>query len=532
MVRVLLLMLLIILPRGIQSADRPQLIVIISIDQMRANHLTRYASLYEQGFKRLTTEGVFYKNADVNYSGTSTGPGHATLGTGMYPWKSGIVANNYTERATGKKVYCVSDSTAESVEGDGGKMSARNLLVPGFGDWLRATSPTSKVISLSYKDRAAILMGGKRPNAAFWYDRKSGRMATSSYYMSALPAWTKEFNASGWIAKNLPTEWTKLLPENVYERFGPDDMPGEPLRQGTRTFPHAITPGKEIGQLFGTPWGNDYLLDFATAAIQGERLGKRGTVDLLCVSLSTTDNVGSEFGPNSHEMIDNLVRIDRSLGKFLANLETMFGRGGVVVAFSGDHGVMQTPEYLNQFEHIAARRINNAVQVDAVVKQMDSTLRREQGIKQRILKSGMINEEALKAAGANIASVEQRLRQALLRVDGVADVVFKRELTDPASPDRPYLDVYRHSFLEERSPDYFVRDCEYCLDGEGTTGTAHGSPYLYDRLVPLVFWGMGQTPSKIDRTVHTVDLVATIAKLYGIPAPANIDGVPLKEVVE
>jgi predicted AlkP superfamily pyrophosphatase or phosphodiesterase len=331
---VLIALLLMTLPVCGNASDRPQLIVIISIDQMRADHLTRYASLYEHGFKRLMTEGVFFKNADLNYAGTSTGSGHATLGTGVYPWKNGIISNNYVERLTGKKVYCVSDSTAEPVGGVGGKMSPRNLLVPAFGDWLKGSSSASKVVSMSYKDRAAILMAGKHPNAVYWFDRNAGRMATSSYYMNSLPSWAKEFSTTEWIAKNFPTQWTKLLPESAYERFGPDDMPGESLWQGKRTFPHAIEAGKNVAQLFNTPWGNDYLLDFAAAAISGEQLGKRGTVDLLCVSLSTTDNIGSAFGPNSHEMIDNLVRIDKALGIFLTNLDTLFGRGGVMLATS------------------------------------------------------------------------------------------------------------------------------------------------------------------------------------------------------
>lgn len=326
-----------------RAAERPRLVVVIAIDQMRGDHLTKYAPLYGEGFKRLSTEGVHYLTADLNYAGTATGPGHATLGTGTYPWKSGIVANNFTERSTGKKVYCVADSTAGPVDGLGGKMSPRNLLSPGFTDWVKAASPASRVVSLSYKDRAAVLMGGRRPDAAYWFDRSAGRMGSSSYYMSTLPAWVREFNGSGWIEQHLPGAWTRLLPDSVYERFGPDDMPGEPLWLGTRTFPHVIEPGNKVGRLFSTPWGNDYLLDFAKAAIAGEGLGTREAVDVLWISLSTTDDIGSEFGPSSHEMIDNLVRIDRALGGFLAYLEKRFGRDGVTVALSGDHGVMQMP---------------------------------------------------------------------------------------------------------------------------------------------------------------------------------------------
>lgn len=142
-----------------QEPHRPRLVVILSIDQMRAEYLVRYASLYEKGFARLLREGVHFRTADLGYAGSSTGPGHATLGTGVYPWKSGIVANNYTERVTGRKVYCVADSLAEPIEGEGGRLSPRNLKVTGLTDWLKSASPGSRAISISYKDRAAILMG-------------------------------------------------------------------------------------------------------------------------------------------------------------------------------------------------------------------------------------------------------------------------------------------------------------------------------------------------------------------------------------
>ena len=333
------------------------LVVILSIDQMRADHLTRYAPLYQHGFARLLREGVHFRTADLNYAGSSTGPGHATLGTGKYPWKSGIVANTYRERATGRRVYCGEDSMAEPIEGDGGRMSPRNLLATGLGDWLKAASPGSKVISISYKDRAAVLMGGKHPDAAYWYDKRSGRMTSSSYYVSALPAWMKEFNASGWVTKNLPRTWTRLRPDSVYARFSPDDMPGETPWNGSRSFPHEIQPGREIARLFSTPWGNDFLFDVARAAVDGEQLGKRGTVDLLWLSLSTTDGIGSDFGPDSHEMIDNLLRLDAGLGRFLADLESTHGPGGFLFVLSGDHGVLRLPEHEMMSGNHAARRV-------------------------------------------------------------------------------------------------------------------------------------------------------------------------------
>lgn len=523
---------LVLLTVALHAGPNPKLVVVVAIDQMRGDHLTRYASLYTGGFTRLTAEGVYYPTADLNYAGTATGPGHATLGTGVYPWKSGIVANRYVERATGNKVYCVADSLAGPVDGLGGSVSPRNLMVPGFTDWLKSASPRSRVLSVSYKDRAAVLMGGKRPDAAYWFDRTAGGMATSSYYMPRLPEWVREFNGSGWIDRHLPAAWTKLLPDEAYDRFGPDDMQGEPFWQGTRTFPHAIEPDRRVGRLFSTPWGNDYLLDFAKAAIAGEKLGQGVQVDLLWISLSTTDDIGSEFGPDSHEMIDNLVRIDRALGGFLHYLETTFGPGGVVLALSGDHGVMQMPEYLARFGGVTARRIDNEERLSAAVRKIDATLRQELGIESRIVKTGRIDGQLIAQAGGNLIRVQERVRGALLGVEGVADVYFKQELLDPASPNRPYLQAFRHSYMEERSPDYLIRDCEYCLITADTTGTSHGTPYRYDRVVPLVFWGTGKQPLRVERTVHTVDLSATLADMLGVPVPAWIDGVPLKEVVE
>jgi len=411
-------------------------------------------------------------------------------------------------------------------------MSPRNLLATGFGDWLKAASPRSKVISLSYKDRAAILMGGKGPDAAFWYDRKSGRMTSSSFYMATLPDWARRFDGGVWRSQHLPNLWNRLRADSVYTRFGPDDMAGEHPWQGKRTFPHAIEPGKEIGLLFSTPWGNDFLLDFARAAIRGEQLGKRGPVDLLCISLSTTDNIGGDFGPDSHEMIDNLLRLDLALGGFLSDLDTTFGREGYMLALTGDHGVMPLPEYAVAYRREIARRLDNSQDVERVLKQVDSTFRKELGITDRIIKRGMINYAALGATGTSPRLVEQRLREKLLTVDGVSDVYFRSELLDPSTAPRPYLDLYRHSYLEGRSPDYLIRDCEYCLSGTESTGTSHGSPYEYDTRVPLVFLGTGKPAQSVERVVHPVDLVATIARLYGIPVPAGIDGVPLQEVVE
>ena len=512
-----------------RASKAPKLIVLISIDQMRADHLVRYAKEYSAGFKRLTTEGVWYSNADLGYANTSTAPGHATMATGVYPWKSGIVGNNFIDRKANRRVYSVEDSTAMPVEGEGGKRSPNNLLTTAVGDWLKAASTRSRVISISYKDRPAVLMGGKKADYAFWYDRTNGHMLTSSYYTNTLPEWAKGFNAGNWVERNLPAVWTKLKADSVYERYGPDAIEGEYLWDGSTSFPHAFTPAKKFGQAFDSPYGNTMLLDFAREALRGEELGKRGVTDLLCVSLSSTDIIGSMFGPSSHEMIDNLVRLDLAIGTFLTELASAYGRDNLLVLLVGDHGVMPLPEYVTTVEHKFARRFDNKKEVQQKLRQLDSLLRIELKISETVVKEGFINYPLMKEAGIDPRVIERRVRDVLVSVNGVADVYFCTELLDPKTPQRPFLEAYRHSLYPGRVPDFFIRDCENCLNTDAKTGTSHGSPYSYDARVPIVFWGAHHAAKKVDRPVHTVDIAPTLAKILNIQAPLGLDGVVLEE---
>jgi len=526
----LALLLLPLLHQNGRATDAPRLVVFISIDQMRADHLERYRQLYTAGFQKMLSGGTAFSNAGLNYAISSTGPGHATLSTGVYPWKSGIVSNNWNDRLTKGKVYCVEDSTALMVGGEGGKRSPHLLRTTTLGDWLQTASPRSRVISLSYKDRAAILLGGKHPTGAFWYDRETGHMVSSSYYFRTMPAWVNAFNAGGWVAHNTPPAWTKLKAEDVYAPYGPDTLAGEKPWNGKTSFPHVFNPQSLNTQVFDSPFGNSLLLDFGLAAVRGEELGQRGITDLLCISLSATDNIGGSFGPNSHEMIDNLLRLDGAIGEFITQLETTIGREHIMVVLSGDHGVMQLPEYRQQIEHLAARRFDNSPMIDRELKNLDSLLRLEYPTTARLIRKGFLNYSAAQQAGIPDSVLDQRVRTVLLSVEGVSDVYFRRELLDPATPPRPYLQSYRHSTQADRSPDFYIRDCENCLVTSDLAGTSHGSPYAYDTTVPILFWGKAIPAQRIDRAVHTVDIAATLARMLALQAPADLDGTVLPEI--
>jgi len=511
----------------------PKLIVFISIDQMRADYFERYNQYFTGGFHRLYSNGILYSNADLNYAASLTGPGHATLGTGCYPWKSGILSNDWVERTTLNEMYCVSDSSAHQVDSVGGGFSPRNLVVTAVGDWLKQQSPTSKVITASYKDRAAILMGGKNPNYAFWYSKAVGGMVTSDYYAKTLPQWVKTFNASNWAEKNVPTQWLKSLTDSVYSKIGPDEFAAEAKWKNTTTFPHDFISGKKAEEIGGSPYGDKIIVDFAIEAVKNENLGKRNVTDLLCISLSNCDYVGHAQGPDSHEMLDLLIKIDGYLGGLFTYLDNNVGKDNFIVALSADHAVCPLPEFNSHFRNISAKRYIYATDIKPKLDELNSRLKKELNSPNDILiKNSFINYSAGTKAGLDSLQLEQKVKDGLLAVDAYTDIYFRRELITKEKSDKMFIEKYRNSYYAPRGKDYLYRDRENCIISSNTYGTTHGSPYSYDTHVPLIFWWSDALPTKITREVHSADAAPTLAKFAGFPFPDNLDGVPLKEVVK
>jgi predicted AlkP superfamily pyrophosphatase or phosphodiesterase len=518
---------------ALSQGPRPKLVVFVSIDQMKAEYLERYKNEFTGGFKRMLSEGTLFTNADLNYAPSETGPGHATLGTGCYPWKSGILANEWIDHKTGKNFYCVEDSTAEKAELEGGGVSPKNLVVTGIGDWLKQSSPSSKVIAASMKDRAAILMGGQRPDYAFWYDRKSGHMVTSEHYTRKIPQWVKSFNGGNWIDQNVPAAWIKLRPEAVYAKYGPDELEGEMKWDGSTSFPHAFQPSIKREQIITSPYGDKLVLDFAREAVRAEQLGQRGVPDLLCISLSCTDYVGHAFGSNSHEIIDQILRLDLELGTFIDWLEKTVGRGSVVVALSADHAAMPLPEYTVTVERKFSRRISPKTFINPRIEELDRALQKEFKTTEHVIQSNaFLNYSAARKANVDSVALEQRIRNGVLAIDGFVDIYFRRELLDASTPDRAYLGTFRRGYFAGRGKDFVIRFCENCLVTSSPTGSSHGSPYSYDTHVPIVFWGKGVKHASLDRSVNTVDIAPTLARMLGAPFPVTIDGRPLIEIAK
>jgi predicted AlkP superfamily pyrophosphatase or phosphodiesterase len=499
---------------------------------MKAEYLEWYKREFKGVFRRFLDDGAIFTNADLNFAPSETGPGHAALGTGSYPRHSGIPSNEWTDPKTRKLIYCVEDKTAGKVDGEGGGFSPRNLVVSGIGDWLKTASKDSKVVALSSKDRAAILMGGQHPDLAFWYDASSGHMVTSDYYVHHTPEWVRDFNSSDWVEHHVPDAWTRFLPDSVYAKYGPDELEGEMKWEGSTSFPHAFRTGKKKSQLLTTPYGDALVLDFAREAVRSERLGQRGTTDLLLVGLSCTDYVGHEFGGNSQEMLDNLIRLDRGLGSFIAELESILGRGKILVVLSADHAAMPLPEYMETIEHRFARRVNLKKDLLPSIDALDRILQKEFNSTEHIIQSyAFLNYAAASSAHIDSVALEHRVAEGLRRIDGIADVYFRREILSGLRENRPYLAYFQLGYYPPRGKDFVVLPCEYCLFTSSKTGTTHGTPYRYDTHVPIVFWGAGVKQADISDVAHSIDIAPTVARMLGISYPSTVDGDPLEVIV-
>jgi len=333
--------------------EDPRLVVYISIDQMRYDYLERFKDQFsESGFNLLVKKGAVFTNCNFEHYCTLTAPGHAALGTGCYAGKSGITGNSWYDIQNNHSGYCVDDKNYTGLAGEkAGAKSAEQLIISTLGDELKIKNPQSKVFGISSKDRAAILMTGKKADAAFWFNKENGEYISSTYYLNIMPEWVTKYNQWGFSDFYFDRQWNKLLAENAYQNCTEDDFPYEDEPGGMgRTFPHPLNAGMDkpgeiyYSNLLYSPFGDELTIKFCKTLIENEDLGDDSNTDLLCISLSCTDYIGHAWGPDSHEMLDMQVRLDRMLQQFFQYLDKEIGMRHMVIVLTADHGVAPIPE--------------------------------------------------------------------------------------------------------------------------------------------------------------------------------------------
>ena len=515
-----------------------QLVVVLTIDQMRADYVQRFGPRFEGGLARLLERGASYTEAHQDHGITLTAPGHATIAAGVSPARCGIVANNWWQRSAGRTVYSVEDRESPVL----GRPAARgtspaNLLCTTLGDWLKDHSPASKVFSVAFKDRPAVVQGGTRADGVYWYDYDSGHWVTSSYYDDAYPEWVRGFNDARHPDKYFAGGWWRLLPEEEYAESREDGFDYEADGKAT-SFPHLFGIGEQpdpgfYKRLRYTPHADELTLDFVRELVVRDDLGKGEQPDLLFLGLSAADYIGHAYGPYSQEIQDEFLRLDRMLGEFLDFLDRRVGEGRYLVVLTSDHGVQAVPEEL-QRRGEAAGRVSEAEFLEWLTPELERTAQAlgfEQAPSMSFIYAGVVLGPPL-AAPQDMAALRRALADVLRRADFIEDAYTYEELLDEATPDRPYLESFRRVFHPDRAPDIMLRVRENVLLGWPPLGTSHGSPYRYDTHVPLLFVGPGIMPGRFERPVRAVDIAPTLAKLMGFEAPSGLDGQPLMEVLQ
>ncbi|HEY4150326.1 MAG TPA: alkaline phosphatase PafA [Chitinophagaceae bacterium] len=519
------------------TVQRPRLVVGIVVDQMRWDYLYRYYDRYGSGgFKRLLGQGFSCENTLINYLPSYTAVGHTCIFTGSVPALSGIAGNDWVDQLTGKSMYCTDDSTVQSVgnESPDGKMSPRNLLVSTITDELRlATNFKSRVVGVSLKDRASILPAGHTATGAFWLDDASGHFITSSYYMKQLPDWVNKFNNASHIQFLIKDGWNTLYPIGSYLQSDSDNQvyEGKYVGEKASVFPHYINNiyYDNRGSFRQTPFGNTLTLDFAKAALDAYKLGRGEATDFLTINCASTDYVGHMFGPNSIEMEDTYLRLDKDLAAFFDELDAKVGKGQYLVFLTADHGAAHAIGFMQ--EHgLPADYWNGkplAAALDSVLAgKFGPHLVRSVSNYQVNFNMSLINGSHLDYTAIKKAAVDYLQQQ-----PGIAFAVDVAEVGKSPLPE-PLKTMVANGYNFKRSGGVQLVLNPGWFEGYGKTGTTHGSWNPYDTHIPLLWYGWNIKPGKTNRVVHMTDISATVAALLHIQQPNGCIGEPIQEVIK
>lgn len=519
------------------AADHPDLVVVISIDQFRYDYTTRFEPYFSpDGFRRFLDRGATFTRAKYSYSTTYTGPGHSAIGTGRVPAETGIIANTWFDRLKRAPEYCVADERA-------GGFSPVNLQSDSLGDRLQEHDAGARVFGVAIKDRAAILMAGRKGTAAYWFDPNTSGFTSSTYYHSNATL-ISEYNKTipDYLRQHPVWEQSTFIPAADLLKLTHD--PERVWKFKTRreglgvSFPHPI---RAIDALTYTPFGNGLVIGFVERLIDAEKIGAGGTPDLLFVGLSSPDYLGHNFGPDSLEVADSVVRTDRDVADFLHWLDARFALRYVAVVTS-DHGVQSIPEVARDMGRDAGRvsmrnpgaNIRTLAELAEIAparvdleKKAGALLGRHLTGKNEV-SDGLIlffEEPAIYFNWTRIAElkldgekVKRAYRDAALKLKGVSGAFTNSELLKMIAPSSDLEAAVRRSFRADRSGDVIMTlKPGYIWDYSGT-GTTHGQAIEDDQHVPLMFWGRGIVAGHFDEEAAPTDIARTIAAMFGFDA--------------
>lgn len=552
MIKLLIGVILLFSSLATSAADRPRLVLQITVDGLRGDMLQRDFSRFGKGgFRYLMEKGALYDNAHYLHANTETIVGHTTLATGATPAVHGMVGNVWYHADTGELGYNIEDPDAPLLppreDMDKGAQvdpaqkrarssgrSPRGILVPTFSDTLAiASGGEAKIFGIAGKDRSAVAMAGKT-GTAYWYSTDSGDFVTSAYYMSAYPDWVRAWNDGRKASELSGGRWQLVDKSSRYRSIERDDRPYEvDLRGYGRTFPHLF--GDSDNPLFFTrllvsPEGDRLLADFAQTLIDAEGIGSDDETDYLSVSFSSVDAVNHFFGPASLENEDTIRQLDRTLATLLSHVDRKVGLDSTLIVLSADHGMAEMPEYATELGHAAGRRYGEEVLAQA------RTIAKEAFGSEALVADFFrpylyLDSAELAARSLDRGAVAERLAAAFA-VDPAVGAAIPFTAVTGASLSGAAAAI-AHNHHSQRSGDVYIAQAPYWFMFErGPVAAMHGSPWTYDQHVPVVFAGWRIPATRVSRRVHPIDVAPTLSALLGLSPPAGAQGSALEEVLE
>jgi len=511
------------------AATKPKLVVVIVIDQFRYDYLARFRKEYTAGLAKLLTGGAVFHRAFYQQAPTVTAIGHSIVLSGAMPSVSGIVGNTWYDRTTGTQVTSVCDSSVKLLgapprEHDAKKCedwdpaSPRRMLVSTVGDELRNRDEGARVIGVSFKARSAILPSGHRAQGAFWFDDSVGGFVSSTYYSDALPAWVTSFNARKSADKYVAAKWPK------FEQW---DF-------------HGSNPTRPYDRLAASPWGNELIEGLAESALEGEKLGQRGSTDILTVSFSANDYVGHQTGPDSAEVHDMCLRTDQLIGKLIAVVEARMGLSNTLFVLTADHGAAPMPAAAEKRKMPGGYLSTRATDV---IKQ---ALDRKFGAGDWLLPANegtaiYINWLTADEKKINRAEILRSAAEALLAEPKVhAARVYTRDQLIAGIWTDPLGRAVSYGFNPVRGADIVWVQEPFWVSAENNRnvpegydkrGTNHSTPYNYDTHVPVIFYGAGVAVGQYWEDIAVNDIAPTVSAILAIEPPSGSSGKVLGQVL-
>jgi predicted AlkP superfamily pyrophosphatase or phosphodiesterase len=528
------------------KVEKPKLILVISIDQFRADYLQKFSHLFLPqtsgkkvgGFNYLMQKGAYFSHAEYGLLQNMTGPGHATILSGSYAYQNGIPNNDWYNSETQKFVYCAEDQSQKTVGANPSSphvgTSPKNLIGTTFGDELKNAYPDSKVISIALKDRSAILMGGHRPDLTLWFDLESFKWVSSEYYLSSktLPEWVNAINQNLQKKVGIEQTWNKKLDNTTNQNtFVPESKYTKEMGQ---TFPHKAKLGGSSSLLF--PIAIDMPIDIATKAMDEYKLGMGLSTDVLAISFSSHDYVGHHFGPESDEIKETTVLEDRTISNFLNHINQKIpgGLNSVWIVLTADHGVAGNPKVLAA-NKIPAGYINQV----AIATELENFLNKKYGKSSAkwILEPSelnfYINQSIIKDKALDLSKVRDEAAKYIASrkdlLEGIAEVFSGSDVRRRTLPQEQHEKQILRTYYEGRSGDIMmIAKANYILAYGSTT---HMSGYSYDRYVPVIFVGK-PFKSGLYAGGNVVDIAPTLSFLMGIIPPSNSEGAILEKSLQ